>query len=69
MQSTPQVRHETWVMQFETIGMFRSHGMLWTRATDDPYHRWGDRFEMFGNTCEDMVGYARCSGNNSCIKH
>jgi hypothetical protein len=58
MQSTPKNKRKTWNIQIESTGWVRSHGMLWGRCGDDPYHKWGDRDEMrFGTveSCEKLV--------------
>jgi len=62
MQSTPMNRIDHWTMQYETIGQFRSHSMLWSRCTDDPYHRWGDKGEIYGHNANEVVELAKASG-------
>lgn len=63
MQSTPMFTAEHWQIQMETIGMFRSNMMLWTRCTNDPYHRWTtDRPDWIGHNAKDMVVEAQRQG-------
>jgi len=64
MQSTPAFRKENWTIQFETMGHYRSHSMLWSRCTDDPYHRWSDKGEICGHSAQELVSWARSSGKS-----
>ncbi len=56
MQSTPRNKRGVWwTIQLETNGYFRSSGMCWGRCADDPYHRYGDLFQMkYGNADEAL---------------
>jgi hypothetical protein len=62
MQNTPYVRKEYWTMHVEQLGYFRSHAMLWGRNSEDPFYKWGDRDEMFFNSVEGAVSYAKSCG-------
>lgn len=62
MQSTPYVRRGKWHIQWETIGFYRSHGMLWGRNSDDPYRAWGNRYEVSFPDMNSAVNEARKRG-------
>lgn len=62
MQSTPYVRRSLWYMQMQNSGFYRSHAMLWSRNSDDPWRVWGSRFEIGMNDMETAVMYARKFG-------
>jgi len=62
MQSTPYVRRSLWYMQMQNSGFYRSHAMLWSRNSDDPWRVWGGRFEIGMNDMETAVMYARRFG-------
>jgi hypothetical protein len=53
MQSTPMNRRGYWNIITQNTGFVRSHSMLWQRAGDDVYHKWGDRDEMRFATVEE----------------
>jgi hypothetical protein len=62
MQSTPYVRRSLWYMQMQNNGFYRSHAMLWSRNSDDPWRVWGARYEIGMNDMETAVTYARRFG-------
>jgi len=62
MQSTPYTRSSNYVMQIENTGFSRSHGMNWSRASNDPWHRYGDRNEIYFNNIETAFLTARSLG-------
>ena len=62
MQSTPYVRRNLWYMQWESIGFYRSHGMQWSRNSDDPWRNWGNRFEIPMSDMNTAVTEARRNG-------
>ena len=62
MQSTPYVRRGKWHIQWETLGFYRSHGMLWGRNSDDPYRAWGNRYEVSFPDMNSAVSEARKRG-------
>jgi hypothetical protein len=62
MQCTPMFRKENWCVQIETLGNYRSHSLLWSRCTDDPYQRWSDKGEIFGHSAFECVEIAKSQG-------
>jgi hypothetical protein len=62
MQSTPYVRRSLWYMQMESTGFYRSHAMLWSRNSDDPWRTWGNRYEIGFTDMNLAVKYARQFG-------
>lgn len=62
MQSTPYVRRPLWYLQMENTGFYRSHGMQWSRNSDDPWRIWGNRYEMPAMDMNSAVTYARGLG-------
>jgi len=62
MQSTPYVRRGQWHLQWESIGFYRSHAMLWGRNSDDPYRTWGNRYEVSYPDMNSAVSDARKRG-------
>lgn len=62
MQSTPYIRKGSYVLQFENTGFSRSNGMLWSRASNDPWHRYGDKNEITFTNIDTAFYYARSLG-------
>ena len=62
MQSTPYIRRSNYVMQLENTGFTRSNGMMWSRASNDPWHRYGDRNEIPFTNIESAYLTARSLG-------
>jgi len=62
MQYTPYVRRGSYVLQMENTGYSRSNGMLWARASNDPWHRFGDKNEIVFANMATAYHYARSLG-------
>lgn len=62
MQSTPYIRRSNVVMQIENTGFTRSNGMMWSRASNDPWHRFGDKNEILFTNLESAFLTARSLG-------
>jgi len=62
MQSTPYIRKGSYVLQFENTGFSRSNAMLWSRASNDPWHRYGDKNEISFSNIDGAFYYASSLG-------
>ncbi len=62
MQSTPYIRRGSYVMQMENTGFTRSNAMMWARASNDPWHRFGDKNEICFTNIESAYLTARSLG-------
>lgn len=62
MQSTPYVRRNNYVMQIENTGFTRSNSMMWSRSSNDPWHRYGDKNEIYFPNIESAYTTARSLG-------